>query len=89
MFDQKIFDRDIQRYLIYLEMERGLARNTVLAYTQELNKYQKYLQDKNIDHLLLTTEQALDFIKSEALKGNSLATQSHLISVLKSFYKVV
>jgi integrase/recombinase XerD len=29
----------------------------------------------------------VDFIKEESIKGNSFATQSHLISSLKSFYK--
>jgi integrase/recombinase XerD len=35
----------------------------------------------------MTEQEALQFIKKQALKGISLSSQSHLISALKSFYK--
>jgi integrase/recombinase XerD len=81
------YDADLKRFLAYLEIEKGLARNTVLSYRQELNKFGEYLRDKKIDYLSLSDNQAVDFIKAESLKGTSFATQAHLISVLKNFYK--
>jgi integrase/recombinase XerD len=83
----KEFDEDLKRYLTYLEIEKGLARNTVLSYEQELHKFGEYLEEKKIDHCALTENDAVEFIKAESIKGNSLATQAHLMSVLKTFYK--
>lgn len=81
------FELDLKRYLAYLEIEKGLAKNTVAAYLQELNKFAVYLHEQNIDYLTLNENQAVDFIKEESIKGASFATQAHLISVLKNFYK--
>ena len=81
-----LFTTDLNQYLTYVEMERGLAQNTILAYEQELNKLKVYLKTKKLPHTRLDGEGAVEFIKSEAIKGNSMATQAHLISVLKGFF---
>jgi integrase/recombinase XerD len=87
MFDGKTFESDLKRYLAYLEIEKGLAHNTLLAYDQEIKKFYSFLKTQKIDYLTISESEILDFIKEEAIKGNSFSTQSHLISVLKSFYK--
>jgi integrase/recombinase XerD len=87
MFDRAEFINDMQSYLTFVEMEKGLSPNTIESYKQQLRKLQKYLYQKKISHSALSDSQVIEFIKSEALKGISLATQSHLISALKSFYK--
>lgn len=80
-------ETDLKRFLAYLEIEKGLAKNTVAAYLQELNKFAAYLHEQKTDYLTLSDNQAVDFIKAESIKGASFATQAHLISVLKNFYK--
>lgn len=87
MFDRTEFINDMQSYLTFVEMEKGLSPNTIESYKQQLRKLQKHLSLKKISHSALSDSQVIEFIKSEALKGISLATQSHLISALKSFYK--
>ncbi len=84
---QKDFAGDFKKYLVFLEMEKGLALNTLLSYEQDLNKFRLFLNDNHLHHLQMTEADLLRFIKKEAVKGNSLSTQAHLISVLKSFYK--
>lgn len=79
-------DRDIKNYLITVEVEKGLAQNTIISYKQELEKLKKYLKKKEINHLSLSEQQCINFLKSEAYKGQSPSTQSHLISVLRGFY---
>ena len=39
---------DIEEFINYLAVERGLADNTLLAYRRDLNKYSAYLKKKNI-----------------------------------------
>ena len=87
MFDLNKFENNLKKYLVFLQMEKGLADNTLISYKQELEKLKKYLKKRDINHVELSELQAIDFIKSEATKGNSLSTQSHLLSASKSFYK--
>lgn len=85
--DQINFESQLQSYLIHLEMEKGLAANTILSYKQELEKFKHYLCRHKIDHVNLSEQQAIQYIKSEVIKGISISTQSHLISTLKGFYR--
>jgi integrase/recombinase XerD len=87
MFDEKKFLTDQTAYLAFLEMEKGLSKNTIFSYKQELEKLKRHSQKIQSNHCALTEQQAINFIKTEAIKGISLASQSHLISALKSFYK--
>ena len=87
MFDKEKFTLDRTAYLAFLEMERGLSKNTICSYKQDLEKLKGHLARSRWNHCTLTEQQALLFIKSQSAKGISLATQSHLISSLKSFYK--
>lgn len=87
MFDRAKFLNDKRSYLTFAEMEKGLSPNTIDSYKQQLDKLQRYLHKKKHCHLKLSDSQIIEFIKSEAHQGISLATQSHLISVLKGFYK--
>jgi integrase/recombinase XerD len=83
----KEFIADQKKYLLFLEMERGLAANTLISYEQDLTKFGQFLDTSKLHHLKINETDLLHFIKAEALRGNSLSTQAHLISVLKSFYK--
>ena len=87
MFNEKEFETDLKRYLVFLETEKGLTINTIISYEQELKKFHAYLKEKGLNHCTLSETEAVDFIKIESIKGNSFATQAHLISTLKSFYK--
>ncbi len=87
MFNAKEFDADLKQYLAFLEMEKGLAANTTISYDQELRKFGTFLAEKGLTHRSISERDAVDFIKTESLKNISFATQAHLISVLKSFYK--
>ncbi len=87
IFTMKEFETNVKRYLAFLQMEKGLSENTLISYEQGLEKFNSYLQENKFNHIDLSENQALDFIKEESRKGSSLSTQTHLISVLKSFYK--
>ncbi|MCX6556864.1 MAG: site-specific tyrosine recombinase XerD [Candidatus Aminicenantes bacterium] len=77
----------LDRFLLYLEYERGLAANTVISYRQELEKFFAFLEKKNLSYLRLSENDVLDFIGQEGRRGGAVASQAHLISVLKSFYR--
>ncbi|MGD2089706.1 MAG: site-specific tyrosine recombinase XerD [Candidatus Aminicenantes bacterium] len=87
MFNAKEFESDLKRYLAFLEIEKGLALNTITSYEQELIKFRSFMEEKGLYHRSISETDAVGFIKAESLKNISFATQAHLISVLKSFYK--
>ena len=87
MFNKKEFEIDLKRYLTFLQMEKGLAENTLISYKQDLEKFRLYLDKTKLNHIDLPENQALNFVKVESVKGISFSTQAHLITVLKSFYK--
>lgn len=87
MAEVEFFGREFDRYLVFLQIEKGLSDNTVISYRQELEKFGSYLKMKKIQYLQISPVDITDFIKKESSKGNALSSQSHLISVLRSFYK--
>jgi len=77
----------VERFLTHIQIERGLSENTIISYKQELEKFFNFLDKEKLTALEADENVILDFIKAESKRGNSQATQSHIISVLKSFYK--
>ncbi len=41
--------QSVDSYLRHLTIERGMAKNTLLAYKRDLNSYLRYLEDKGLD----------------------------------------
>lgn len=77
----------LDHFLLYMEYERGLAANTILSYRQELEKFFAFLANKKLDYLRVSENDVLDFVRQEGCRGGAVASQAHLISVLKSFYR--
>jgi integrase/recombinase XerD len=78
---------ELNRFLIFLRIERGLSDNTIISYKLQLNQFFDYLENCKIDFLKIDNLGLLEFIKNVSRQNKSIATQSHFISVLKSFYK--
>ena len=87
MFDKNKFSSEMNRFRVYLDIEKGLSRNTLNSYTTEMEKFEKFLEKYNLNYLEVNEENILEFVKAESRKGQSASTQSHIISVLRSFYK--
>jgi integrase/recombinase XerD len=77
----------LERFLLYLEFEKGFAANTILSYRQELEKFFGFLNKNHLEYLCLDEKNILDFIRGQGQRGGAVSSQAHLISVLKSFYR--
>ena len=79
-------------FLGYLELERGLSRNTLEAYRSDLEQYGAYLRDRGLDPLEITPAELAGFVTALA-EGNDQrprpapATLQRKIACLRSFYK--
>jgi len=80
-------------FLSYLELERGLSRNTLNAYRTDLQQYGEFLAGRGIDALEARPVEISDFLADLAI-GNgddrpacSASTVHRKTACLRSFYK--
>lgn len=79
-------------FIAYLELERGLSRNTLEAYRSDLQQYGQFLQRVGIDPLDMVPADLAAFISelangSEGKPGVAPATLQRKIACLRSFYR--
>ncbi len=77
----------IEDYKYYLQIERGLAQNSILSYSRDIEKLFDFLEDKDIVenpvHIQKETVQAFVY---ETAKSVNPRSQARIISGLKSFF---
>ncbi len=85
------FEHLLLDFLAYLELERGLSRNTLNAYRTDLLQFGSYLRKNGIDPLLIDPAQMSEFIStlSSANGDQPLAasTVHRKTAAIRSFYK--
>jgi len=78
-------------FLAYLDLERGLSRNTLGAYRSDLDQYGAYLERTGIAPLAVTHTQLADFIgqltAGEGEKAAAPATVQRKVACLRSFHR--
>jgi integrase/recombinase XerD len=79
-------------FLGYLELERGLSRNTLEAYRSDLQQFGEFLGRRGLDPLAVTANDLAAFV-SELAEGHdgrspvAPATLQRKIACLRSFYR--
>jgi integrase/recombinase XerD len=79
-------------FLAYLELERGLSRNTLEAYRSDLQQLGVFLQERGVDPLAVDSRQLQAFVTALASGDQSRqpaapATLQRKIACLRSFYR--
>lgn len=74
-------------YSRFLRLDRGLSKNTIISYHQDLYEYSCYLEKNNIssypkDHFLVT-----NFFVDQDKQKKSKTSQMRMFSALKKFYQ--
>jgi integrase/recombinase XerD len=79
-------------FLGYLELERGLSRNTLEAYRSDIQQFGEFLARRGLDPLTITPAQLASFV-SELADGHNgrpavaPATLQRKVACLRSFYR--
>jgi len=85
------FEGLVLDFLSYLELERGLSRNTLDAYRTDLHQYGEYLAARDLDALAAGPADIGDFLAElatgEGRPAYSSATVHRKAACLRSFYK--
>ena len=79
----------IKGFQSFLRLERSLSKNSIVAYTEDVERFVQFLSDKKydlppekIEHVHMT-----EFLQWLNELDRSATTQSRVISGLRSFYK--
>ncbi|HEX6665807.1 MAG TPA: site-specific tyrosine recombinase XerD [Solirubrobacterales bacterium] len=85
------FEGLVLDFLSYLELERGLSRNTLNAYRTDLLQYGEYLSEHELDALRVGPADVADFLAvlatGEGRPAVSASTINRKAACLRSFYK--
>ncbi len=83
------WQRAIQGFKSYLQLERSLSSNTVEAYLRDIGQLRSFIESTSGEEspIGLKTNQLKEFIQQIAELGLSATTQSRIVSGIRSFYK--
>ena len=88
MSNESVKKRDLVReYLMYLRVEKGLAKNSVESYEGDLNKLKSWAEKNNFDLPALTVRDLREWLIDLAGENLSENSKRRMISALRGFYK--
>lgn len=87
MTQTQIMKDNLEDYLRFSQVERGLSPNTIVSYRTDLEEYLSYLEDRNetsweVDYLVVDA-----FLATQKDKGKATTSISRMISSLRKFYQ--
>ena len=73
----------------YLRVEKGLSKNSILAYRNDMRKLELFLSEKEnpASPLRISHDGLAEFVHYTARNGKEARTQARLISGIKAFFK--
>ena len=74
------------QFLNFQRIERGLSKNSLAAYTRDLERFNSYLIRENIEVLRFDETHAENFIVYLHAEKLALSTSNRVLSTLRSFY---
>ena len=77
----------VREYLSYLQVEKGLAKNSVESYTSDLAKLKNWANKNSFDLLELTRRDLREWLIDLASENLSENSKRRMISALRGFYK--
>lgn len=77
----------IREYILFLQVEKGLARNSVESYERDLAKLTKWADKNSLDVVTLDRKDLREWLIDLAGSNLSENSKRRLISALRGFYK--
>lgn len=83
----KVCDSQLKDFLSFLQVERGLAQNTVDSYRYDLEQYAFFLKDKGLSFLEATQSIIFNFLNYQREQNLSARTRSRKLAAIRSLYR--
>lgn len=81
-------DTQIDRFLAYITVEKGLAANTIEAYGRDLADLRRYLATQDMDDLSIAgSRHIIGFLTMLRDRGLSARSQARILTTLRRFYQ--
>lgn len=81
----KLMDRYIDKYIRYLDVEKGYSRHTIINYSKDLSEFKAFLGDRELESAdYLALRKFLSVLRERNLKSRSV---SRKLSCLRSFFR--
>ena len=78
----------IEDFINYLSVERGLAKNTLLAYRRDLQQYTGYLESKGLTQTVqIKRDHVTGYMYDQKQKGLSANSISRALAAIKMFHR--
>jgi integrase/recombinase XerD len=77
----------VKEYLLYLQVEKGLSRNSFESYQHDLLKLAKWSEKNGLDIVQLTRQDLREFLIDLSAEKLSPTSVNRLISAMRGFYK--
>jgi integrase/recombinase XerD len=88
MLNNSSKNRDfVREYLSYLQVEKGLAKNSLESYQRDLQKLKNWVDKNNFDLLQLTRKDLREWLIDLAGENLSENSKRRMVSALRGFYK--
>ena len=75
----------VEAYQQYLLVEKGLSRQTVVSYIEDLKQFFQFLPDRKYVEDLLP-EDLNEFVRRESVVGHSVSTVMRRLSSIRGFF---
>lgn len=76
-----------EAFIDYLYLQRGLSKNTLLSYKNDLNTFKNIMEEKKLKVDNVSKLDIISYIEKRRKEGFSPRSQARFISSLRSFYK--
>lgn len=86
MNKQEVDKQIIIKYRQYLKLEKSLSKNTVMAYTSDLDKLIQYLKEENINIMDVSLDDLENFAAGLRDIGIHPRSQARILSGIRSFF---
>ncbi len=77
----------INDFIVYLTVEKGLSKNTLSAYTQDLSKFDAFLKKNGTTVLKVSKNDILSFIEALKDHGYSISSMGRVVSTIRGLYR--
>ncbi len=84
--NKKHYERLLQKYELYLQLERSLSENTIEAYLNDIKKLFSYLMDENVTLREVKLKDLQQFSNQLHTLGIHARSQARILSGIKSFF---